>query len=48
MSTEVPPTESEAFERTCEALIERILDGEIERGEVEAAKLEACSTHSAP
>lgn len=48
MSTEIPPTESAAFERTCETLIERILDGEIERGEVEAAKLEACSTHSAP
>jgi elongator complex protein 3 len=48
MSTEISPTESAAFERTCETLIERILDGEIERGEVEAAKLEACSTHSAP
>jgi elongator complex protein 3 len=48
MSTEIPPTESEEFERTCETLIERILDGEVERGEVEAAKLEACATHSAP
>ena len=49
MSTETTdPTESEAFERTCEALIERILDGDLERDGVEAAKREACATHSSP
>ncbi len=49
MSTETPdPTESEAFERVCETLVERILEGELERDEVESAKLEACSEHSSP
>ena len=48
MSTEIPPTETEAFEQTCEELIERILDGDIERDEVEAAKLDVCSDFSAP
>jgi elongator complex protein 3 len=49
MSTESPdPTETEAFEQVCEELVERILAGEIERDEVESAKLEACSEHSAP
>jgi elongator complex protein 3 len=48
MSTEIPPTETEAFEQTCEELIQRILDGDIERDEVEAAKLDVCSDFSAP
>ncbi|WIV67852.1 tRNA uridine(34) 5-carboxymethylaminomethyl modification radical SAM/GNAT enzyme Elp3 [Natrialbaceae archaeon AArc-T1-2] len=49
MSTESSdPTETEAFEKVCETLVERILAGEIERDEVEKAKLEACSEHSAP
>lgn len=48
MSTEIPPTETEAFEQTCEELIERILDGDIERDEVESAKLDVCSDFSAP
>ncbi|WP_327052373.1 tRNA uridine(34) 5-carboxymethylaminomethyl modification radical SAM/GNAT enzyme Elp3 [Halomicrococcus gelatinilyticus] len=49
MSTESPdPTETEAFEQVCEELVERILAGELERDEVESAKLEACSEHSAP
>ena len=48
MSTEIPPTETEAFERTCEELIERVLDGDVERDEVEAAKLDVCSDFSAP
>ncbi|WP_074794814.1 tRNA uridine(34) 5-carboxymethylaminomethyl modification radical SAM/GNAT enzyme Elp3 [Haloferax larsenii] len=41
-------TESEAFERTCEALVERILAGEIDRDDLESAKLDACSEHSSP
>ncbi|EMA40607.1 tRNA uridine(34) 5-carboxymethylaminomethyl modification radical SAM/GNAT enzyme Elp3 [Halococcus hamelinensis] len=48
MSTETPATETEAFERVCETLVERILDGEIERDDVESAKLDACSEFSAP
>ena len=48
MSTETQPTETEAFERVCETLVERILDGEIERDDVESAKLDACSEFSAP
>ncbi|KAB1198865.1 tRNA uridine(34) 5-carboxymethylaminomethyl modification radical SAM/GNAT enzyme Elp3 [Haloferax sp. MBLA0078] len=41
-------TESEAFERTCEALVERILAGEVDRDDLESAKLDACSEHSSP
>ncbi|WP_458205509.1 tRNA uridine(34) 5-carboxymethylaminomethyl modification radical SAM/GNAT enzyme Elp3 [Haladaptatus sp. NG-SE-30] len=49
MSTETPDaTETEAFEQVCEALVERILAGEIERDDVERAKLDACSEFSAP
>ncbi|AXR77249.1 tRNA uridine(34) 5-carboxymethylaminomethyl modification radical SAM/GNAT enzyme Elp3 [Natrarchaeobaculum sulfurireducens] len=49
MSTETPePTETEAFEQVCETLVERILAGEIDEDDVEKAKLEACSEHSAP
>jgi elongator complex protein 3 len=40
--------ESEAFERVCEELVDRILDGELDREGVESAKLEVCSKHSAP
>ena len=42
------PAETEAFRRTCEALVDRILDGEVGRDDLEAAKLEACSEHSSP
>ncbi|USZ71812.1 tRNA uridine(34) 5-carboxymethylaminomethyl modification radical SAM/GNAT enzyme Elp3 [Natronosalvus halobius] len=49
MSTETPdPTDTDAFERACEALVERLLEGDIEREEVEKAKLEVCSDHSSP
>ncbi|AGB16590.1 histone acetyltransferase, ELP3 family [Halovivax ruber XH-70] len=49
MSTETSdPTETEAFERVCETLVERILSGDVERDDVESAKLQACSEHSAP
>ncbi|MFB6073939.1 MAG: tRNA uridine(34) 5-carboxymethylaminomethyl modification radical SAM/GNAT enzyme Elp3 [Haloarculaceae archaeon] len=47
MSTDAP-AESDAFEAVCAELVERILDGEIERGDVESAKMEVCSKHSAP
>ena len=42
-------TESEVtpFERVCEQLVEGILAGEIERDDVESAKLAACREHSA-
>ena len=42
------PTETDAFRRTCEDLIDRILDGEVGRDDLESAKLEACSAHSSP
>ncbi|WP_435175002.1 tRNA uridine(34) 5-carboxymethylaminomethyl modification radical SAM/GNAT enzyme Elp3 [Halorussus sp. AFM4] len=49
MSTETPDaTETEAFERVCEELVERILDGEVERDDLESVKLEVCSEHSSP
>jgi len=39
--------ESSAFAKTCEALVDRILTGEIDRDDLESAKLDACSTFSA-
>ncbi|MDG5775497.1 tRNA uridine(34) 5-carboxymethylaminomethyl modification radical SAM/GNAT enzyme Elp3 [Haloarculaceae archaeon H-GB2-1] len=39
---------SDAFEQVCEELVDRILAGEIERDDLEAAKLEVCSEFSAP
>jgi elongator complex protein 3 len=42
------PTETEAFEQVCEELIERILSGDLDRDDVESAKLEVCSEYSAP
>ncbi|ELZ35001.1 histone acetyltransferase, elp3 family protein [Halogeometricum pallidum JCM 14848] len=45
---EQDPTETEAFRRTCETLVERILDGEVGRDDLESAKLDACSEHSSP
>ncbi|PSP55472.1 tRNA uridine(34) 5-carboxymethylaminomethyl modification radical SAM/GNAT enzyme Elp3 [Halobacteriales archaeon QS_1_67_19] len=49
MSTETPDaTETEAFERVCEELVERILAGEIERDELESEKLSVCSEYSSP
>ncbi|WP_267639895.1 tRNA uridine(34) 5-carboxymethylaminomethyl modification radical SAM/GNAT enzyme Elp3 [Haloarchaeobius amylolyticus] len=48
MSTETDPTESDAFAAVCEDLVEQILAGDLERDDVESAKLEACSRHSAP
>jgi elongator complex protein 3 len=40
--------ESEAFRRVCEALVERILDGEVDRDNLEQEKLAVCSEFSAP
>ena len=48
MSTDVDPAESEAFERVCESLVESLLAGEIDRDDLEAAKMDACREHSAP
>ncbi|UPV74635.1 tRNA uridine(34) 5-carboxymethylaminomethyl modification radical SAM/GNAT enzyme Elp3 [Halorussus limi] len=49
MSTETPDaTETEAFERVCEELVERILDGDVERDELESEKLSVCSEYSSP
>ena len=47
MSTE-PPAETDAFQRTCEELIQRILDGEVGADDVEAAKVEVCGKHGSP
>src|SRR6056297_1340842 len=49
MSTETSdPTETEAFEQVCQELVDRILAGELERDEVEKAKLQVCSKYSSP
>ena len=47
-AADVDPTETEAFEQTCQELVDRILAGEIDRDDVERAKMEVCSTYSAP
>jgi elongator complex protein 3 len=42
------PEETEAFARTCETLVKRILDGDVDADSLEGAKLQACSEHSSP
>jgi elongator complex protein 3 len=42
------PTETDAFRAVCRELVERIAAGELDRDDVESAKLEVCSEHSAP
>ncbi|PSP94333.1 tRNA uridine(34) 5-carboxymethylaminomethyl modification radical SAM/GNAT enzyme Elp3 [Halobacteriales archaeon QS_4_62_28] len=42
------PTETEAFEQVCSELVDRILAGELERDDVESAKLTVCSKYSSP
>jgi elongator complex protein 3 len=42
------PTETEAFERVCEELAARIVDGEIGRDDLEKEKLNVCSEFSSP
>ncbi|MFB6159764.1 MAG: tRNA uridine(34) 5-carboxymethylaminomethyl modification radical SAM/GNAT enzyme Elp3 [Haloferacaceae archaeon] len=41
------PETDDAFDRVCEALVERILDGDVDRENLEDAKLEACRAHGA-
>ncbi|MFB6130508.1 MAG: tRNA uridine(34) 5-carboxymethylaminomethyl modification radical SAM/GNAT enzyme Elp3 [Salinigranum sp.] len=49
MSTESSDSgESDALSRVCEELIERILDGEVDRENLEREKLAVCSEHSSP
>ncbi|MEF8791730.1 MAG: tRNA uridine(34) 5-carboxymethylaminomethyl modification radical SAM/GNAT enzyme Elp3, partial [Haloarculaceae archaeon] len=51
MSTETSDRETEAdatpFERVCRRLAERVASGDLEREDVESAKLEACSEFGA-
>ena len=48
MSADADAAESDAFERACEELLRRILEGDLERDDLESAKLDACSEFSAP
>jgi len=48
MSTETDPAETDAFHRACEELIEGILDGSIDRDNLEAEKTRVCGKHSSP
>jgi elongator complex protein 3 len=47
MSTDTP-AETEAFERVCEELVGRILDGDVDRENLESAKTDVCGKHSSP
>ncbi len=40
--------ESAAFVNACETLVDRILDGDVDRDSLESAKLDACSEFSSP
>jgi elongator complex protein 3 len=40
--------ESDAFERVCRELVERLLEGDLDREGLEAAKKEVCGEHSSP
>ncbi|MFB6106780.1 MAG: tRNA uridine(34) 5-carboxymethylaminomethyl modification radical SAM/GNAT enzyme Elp3 [Halobacteriaceae archaeon] len=44
---EAADAETEAFERVCADLAARLLDGDLDREDVERAKLDACSEHGA-
>jgi len=49
MSTEqTDPEETEAFQQVCAELVDRILAGEVEREDVESAKIDVCREFSAP
>ncbi|MDS0221609.1 tRNA uridine(34) 5-carboxymethylaminomethyl modification radical SAM/GNAT enzyme Elp3 [Haloarcula sp. S1AR25-5A] len=49
MSTETPdPDETETFQQVCAELVDRILAGEVERDDVESAKIDVCREYSAP
>ena len=43
MSTQV--TEADAFSKTCEEIIERILDGQLSVEQVEEVKMEVCAIY---
>ncbi len=47
MSTDTQE-EASAFEQVCEELVQRILDGEIDRENLESAKTEVCGKYSSP
>jgi elongator complex protein 3 len=47
MSTDTP-AETEAFQRVCEELVGRILDGDVDRENLESAKTDVCGKHSSP
>ena len=40
--------EADPFEEACKALVDRIIDGEVDREDLESAKLAVCSEFSAP
>jgi elongator complex protein 3 len=46
--TEQDPAETEAFERVCTSLVADILAGDIDRENLETAKMDACREHSSP
>ncbi|MCL9817946.1 tRNA uridine(34) 5-carboxymethylaminomethyl modification radical SAM/GNAT enzyme Elp3 [Natronocalculus amylovorans] len=48
MSSEADAETSSAFESACQSLVEGILSGEIERDDLESAKLSVCSEYSSP
>ncbi|QLD84189.1 tRNA uridine(34) 5-carboxymethylaminomethyl modification radical SAM/GNAT enzyme Elp3 [Natronomonas halophila] len=48
MSTDTDPAETEAFQQVCESLVEDIIAGDIERDDLESAKMEACREFSSP
>ena len=47
MSTDIP-AETDAFERVCEELVSRILEGDLGRDDLETAKTEVCGKYSSP
>jgi len=48
MSTDTKAGEEDVFERVCSELLDRIIEGEVDRDNLEQAKREVCSKHSAP
>ncbi|MFB6128341.1 MAG: tRNA uridine(34) 5-carboxymethylaminomethyl modification radical SAM/GNAT enzyme Elp3, partial [Halorhabdus sp.] len=48
MSADAPEAVADPFERACAELIDRILNGDLDRDGLEAAKREVCSKHSSP
>mgnify|MGYP006285631645 CR=1 FL=1 len=48
MSTDTDGQESDAFQQVCEELARRIVEGEIDRDDLEKEKLQVCSEFSSP